>query len=74
MRRRLAHANLIRFAGPVDRALLAGVRAMRGRRFGRFEVAEIELVRADKVLSASGTRTLGRFALGAPARGAGQPG
>ncbi len=74
LRRRFAHANLLRFAAPVDRSLLAGVRAMRGRRFGRFEVAEIELVRTDKVLSAPGTRTLGRFGLGAFAQGPRQPG
>ena len=73
LRRRLAHANLIRFAGQVEPALLAEVGRLRAARFGRFDVAEIELVQTDKVLSEQGTRTLGRFPLG-PASGTDHPG
>jgi 2'-5' RNA ligase len=64
LRHRLAHANLVRFAAPVDPRLIARVASLRRHRFGTFEVVEVELVRADKVLSAVGTRTLGRFRLG----------
>jgi hypothetical protein len=63
LRRRLAHANVIRFGAPVDRRLLAGVGRLRRARFGRFQIEEVELVRTDKVLSDAGTRTLGRFTL-----------
>jgi 2'-5' RNA ligase len=73
LRRRLAHANLIRFAGRAEPGLLAGVGRLRAARFGRFDVAEIELVQTDKVLSDQGTRTLGRFPLG-PASGTDHPG
>jgi 2'-5' RNA ligase len=67
LRQRLAHANIVRFAAPVDRRLIAEVAKLRARCFGRFEVTEIELVRADKVLSSGGTRVLRRF----PLRGSG---
>jgi hypothetical protein len=63
LRRRLAHANLVRFAAPVDSRLLKAVGALRRASFGRFEVGEVELVRTDKVLSGAGVRTLGRFRL-----------
>lgn len=68
VRQRLAHANVVRLGGPVDRRLVAGVESLRACDFGRFEVAEIELVRTDKVLSAEGTLVLGRFPLGVPGR------
>jgi 2'-5' RNA ligase len=64
LRQRLAHANLVRLHGPVDRRLVGGVGDLRTRDFGRFDVAEIELVRTDKVLSAEGTILLRRFPLG----------
>jgi 2'-5' RNA ligase len=64
LRRRLAHANLVRFAAPVDPRLIARVASLRRHGFGSFEVVEVELVRADKVLSAAGTHTLGRSRLG----------
>jgi 2'-5' RNA ligase len=64
LRRRLAHANVVRFAAPVDARLLAAVGRLRRARFGRFEVGEMELVHGDRVLSAPATRTLGRFRLG----------
>jgi hypothetical protein len=73
LRRRLAHANLVRFAGQVEPGLLAEVGRLRAARFGRFDVAEIELVQTDKVLSEQGTCILGRFPLG-PASGTDQPG
>jgi hypothetical protein len=73
LRRRLAHANLVRFAGQVEPGLLVEVGRLRAARFGRFDVAEIELVQTDKVLSEQGTCTLGRFPLG-PASGTDQPG
>lgn len=63
LRQRLAHANVARFAGPVDNSLLARVATLREPRFGRFDVTEIELVRTDKVLSREGTQELGRFPL-----------
>jgi 2'-5' RNA ligase len=63
LRRRLAHANVIRFGAPVDPRLLAGVGSLRRARFGRFRIDEVELVRTDKVLSGAGTRTLARFTL-----------
>ena len=64
LRRRLAHANLIRFGGPVEPRLIAEVGRLRRARFGSFEVADVELVRTDKVLSGGGTRPLGAFRLG----------
>jgi 2'-5' RNA ligase len=63
LRQRLAHANVLRFAAPVGASLIQEVAKLRSRDFGRFEVAEVELVRTDKVLSADGTRVLGRFPL-----------
>jgi 2'-5' RNA ligase len=63
LRRRIAHANLIRFAVPVDRRLVAEVGRLRATFFGEFEAREVELVRTDKVMSDAGTRTLARFAL-----------
>lgn len=73
VRQRLAHANVARLGGPADRRLIAEVRKLRSHDFGRFEVAEIELVRTDKVLSAAGTLVLRRFQLGRPS-GAAHPG
>jgi hypothetical protein len=64
LRRRLAHANLIRFGGPVEPRLIAELRRLRRARFGSFEVADVELARTDKVLSGAGTRPLGSFRLG----------
>jgi 2'-5' RNA ligase len=64
LRRRLAHANLIRFGGPVEPRLIAEVGRLRRARFGSFEVADVELARTDKVLSGAGTRALGAFRLG----------
>ncbi len=63
VRHRLAHANVLRFGAPLSAALIEHVASLRGRDFGRFEVTHVELVRTDKVLSAGGTRVLGRFAL-----------
>jgi hypothetical protein len=63
VRRRLGHANLIRFGPPVDRRLVAEVGRLRGAGFGEFEAGEVELVHADKVMSDAGTRTLARFPL-----------
>lgn len=63
LRRRLAHANLMRFAVPVDRRLVAEVGRLRGTSFGEFEAGEVELVHTDKVMSDAGTRTLARLAL-----------
>jgi 2'-5' RNA ligase len=73
LRQRLAHANVVRFAAPVDRRLIAEVAKLRARCFGRFEITEIELVRTDKVLSSGGTRVLGRFPLRGPG-GSAHPG
>jgi 2'-5' RNA ligase len=64
LRRRLAHANLVRLGGPVEPRLIAEVRRLRRARFGSFEVAAVELARTDKVLSGAGTRPLGSFRLG----------
>jgi hypothetical protein len=64
VRRRIAHANLIRFRSPVERRLVAGVGSLRRESFGRFEVESLELVHTDKVMSKAGTRTLGRYQLG----------
>jgi 2'-5' RNA ligase len=66
VRQRLAHASVARLGGPPDRRVIAEVERLRARDFGRFEVAEIELVRTDKILSAEGTIVLGRFPLGPP--------
>jgi hypothetical protein len=63
LRLRLAHATILRFGGPVGASLIQEVVRLRGRDFGRFEVAGLELVRTDKVLSVQGTSVLGRFAL-----------
>lgn len=64
IRRRLAHANVLRFAAPVDRRLVAEVGELRRTRFGEFDVEEVELVHTDKVMSGAATRTLGRYRLG----------
>jgi 2'-5' RNA ligase len=64
LRRRLAHANLIRFGGPVGPGLIDAVARLRLARFGSFQVAEVELSRTDKVLSDAATRPLGAFRLG----------
>jgi 2'-5' RNA ligase len=64
IRRRLAHANVLRFAAPVDRRLVAEVGGLRRTRFGEFDVEEVELVHTDKVMSGAATRTLGRYRLG----------
>jgi len=64
LRRRLAHANLVRFTGPVEPHLLAEVGRLRRARFGSFEVREVELARTDKVLSAAGTRPVDVHRLG----------
>jgi 2'-5' RNA ligase len=63
VRHRLAHANVLRFGASAGTSLIEEVAGLRRRDFGRFEVAEIELVRTDKVLSVKGTSMLGRFAL-----------
>jgi 2'-5' RNA ligase len=63
IRRRLAHANVVRFRAPVERRLVAEVGRLRRVSFGEFEVAEVELVHTDKVLSDAGTRTLARYRL-----------
>lgn len=64
LRRRVAHANVMRFGPPVDPRLIAAVRKLRGTGFGCFEVGEVEVVHTDKVLSGAGTPTLGRLRLG----------
>lgn len=61
--RRLAFANVVRFAGPVDAALVAEVEQLGHRDFGVFQVREVELVRADKVLSPASTTVLERYPL-----------
>jgi hypothetical protein len=63
LRRRVAHANLVRFAGPVDGRLLAAVGGLRRASFGRFAVGEVEVVRTDKVHSGASAQTLGRCRL-----------
>ena len=62
--RRLAFANVVRFAGPVDPALVTAVQRLDGHDFGAFWVREVELVRADKVLSPASTTVLERYPLG----------
>jgi len=64
LRRRLAHANLMRFTGPPRPSVLAELRSLRRASFGSFEVGEVEVALTDKVLSRQGTRTLGRIQLG----------
>ena len=64
LRRRLAHANLMRFTGPLRPSALAELRSLRRASFGSFEVGEVEVALTDKVLSRQGTRTLGRIQLG----------
>jgi 2'-5' RNA ligase len=63
LRQRVAHANVLRLAAPVDASVIEALARLRSRDFGRFQVTEVELVRTDKVLSVEGTRVLGRFAL-----------
>ncbi|HEY7151288.1 MAG TPA: hypothetical protein VH391_06380 [Solirubrobacterales bacterium] len=63
IRRRIAHANLIRFRAPIDAGMVAEVGRMRRASFGEFEVEEVELVHTDKVMSSEGTRTLARCPL-----------
>jgi hypothetical protein len=57
----LAYANVCRFRGPVDPALVEAIRALRHRDFGEFTIREVEVVRTDMVLSEEGTTELVRF-------------
>jgi 2'-5' RNA ligase len=63
VRRRLAHANVVRFRAPVDRRLVGEIGRLRRASFGEFEVEDVELTHTDKVMSEGGTRTLARYRL-----------
>lgn len=62
--RGFAHANLVRFRGPVSPALVHAVGARRREPLGTFRVDQVELSRGDKVLSADATTVLERIRLG----------
>jgi hypothetical protein len=59
----LVLSNVVRFTGPVDRAMIHSVGRLRREAFGTFEVVEIEVVRTDGFLSPQATETLGRISL-----------
>jgi len=59
----LVLANVVRFGGSVDPALLRALRPWRSHAFGPFEVREIEIVRTDGMLSAENTELLSAVAL-----------
>jgi hypothetical protein len=60
---RIAFANVVRLSGPVSRELLREVGALRDVDVGRFEVREIELVHADRLLSPEATELVARLPL-----------
>jgi len=59
----LVLANVVRFGGPVDSALLRALRKWGSHTFGPFEVREIEIVRTDGLLSAENTELLSKVTL-----------
>jgi 2'-5' RNA ligase len=60
-----AHATLVRLGGPASPALGRAVHGQRRRPFGTLEVAELEVVRSDRLLSPDATQVLGVAPLGA---------
>ena len=63
--RSFAHANVVRFAGPPSLRFVRAACRLRNADFGSFEVSKLELVETDKLLSADGTRSVGRIPLAA---------
>ena len=63
---RIAFANAVRFSGPVSRAFLDEVAALRRIRLGAWTAREVEIVHTDRLLSPGATRVLARV----PLRGA----
>jgi len=59
----LAHANVVRFSGPVTAGLVKEVSRFRRATFGRWTVREIEFVRSDKLLSREGTYVIDQIPL-----------
>jgi hypothetical protein len=59
----LVLSNVVRFTGPVDRAMIRSVGRLRREAFGTFEAGEIEVVRTDGFLSPQATEILGRISL-----------
>jgi hypothetical protein len=59
----LVLSNAARFLGPVDPALLRGLRPWRARTFGPFEVREVEVVRTNGFMTSEGTVVHARVAL-----------
>jgi len=60
----LLFANLVRFRAAPGPAIVAAVKAERDVDFGEIELRDLELVRADRLLSEPRTRVLARFQLG----------
>ena len=61
--RLLGFVNVLRFVRPEVGELLAGLAPMRRVPLGVFDVAAVEVVRTDRVLSAAGTEMLRRVVL-----------
>jgi hypothetical protein len=70
----LAGANLVRFSGPVTRAFIRETARRRWTGFGSWTITHLEVVRTDKLLSETGTRTIDCIALGRPGDGEDQRG
>lgn len=60
----LVFANLVRFRQPTTPEISEAVSGLRERSFGTLTVSSLELVRTDKVMSPSNTKTLQCFRLG----------
>jgi len=61
--RNLAHANVVRFSGPVTTEFIKEISRFRWTYFGRWTVREVELVRSDKLLSQEGVHVIERISL-----------
>jgi len=59
----LVLSNVVRFTQPVEAELLRALRPLRGRAFGSFEAATIEIVRTDGLLSEENTEPLSTVTL-----------
>lgn len=59
-----AHVNVLRFRGRVARSLLVAVARRRSLALGTLRIDTVEIVETDRLLSAAGTRTIRRIALG----------
>ena len=61
--RNLAHANVVRFSGPVTTGFIKDISRFRWTHLGRWTVREVELVRSDKLLSQEGVHIIERIPL-----------